>query len=202
MENIMIQNIKKNPFVRGLFSFYKTYLGIRRSKFGKCHKTVTITPPVWIDNPSNVFLHEDTKVDYGSVISATNAKFIMGPHSAASTYLTVRTGNHMMVLGRFYRSITEKEKQPNLDKDVEVKEDVFIGCNVTLLAGVTIGRGCTVAAGAVVNKSMPPYALVGGVPARVIKFKWTVDEILEHEKALYPEAERYTREQLEEIMKK
>ena len=82
-----------------------------------------------------------------------------------------------------------------------VEEDVWIGANVTLLSGVTIGRGATIAAGAVVNKSIPPYCVAGGVPAKVIKFYWTIDEILEHEKVLYPEEERYSREDLEQLMK-
>jgi hypothetical protein len=41
--------------------------------------------------------------------------------------------------------------------------------------------------------------VVAGVPAKPIKFKWTIDEILEHERILYPEHERYTREELEKI---
>ena len=86
-----------------------------------------------------------------------------------------------------------------IDKDVIVEEDCWIGCNVTLLAGAHIGRGSIVAAGAVVNKSTPPYAVIGGIPAKVIKFKWTVDDILKHEAILYPENERYTRKELEEI---
>lgn len=81
-------------------------------------------------------------------------------------------------------------------------EDCWIGCNVTLLCGVTIGRGCTIAAGAVVNKDIPPYCIAGGVPAKVIKRIWTIDEILQHEAALYPEEERYTREELEKIYSK
>ena len=56
-----------------------------------------------------------------------------------------------------------------------------------------------VAAGAVVAKSMPPYCVCGGVPAKVIKFYWTIDQILEHEAKLYPKEKRYTREQLEEM---
>lgn len=60
-----------------------------------------------------------------------------------------------------------------------------------LLAGVTIGRGCTIVAGAVVTKSMPPYCVVVGVPAKPIKFKWTIDEIIQHEQILYPENQRY-----------
>ena len=99
----------------------------------------------------------------------------------------------------FVTDITEANKPKGYDKDVIVEEDVWIGCNVTLLSGVTIGRGTTVAAGAVVAKSMPPYCVCGGVPAKFIKFYWTVDQIIEHEKVLYPENERYTRNQLEEI---
>ena len=123
----------------------------------------------------------------------------MGLNSYTASGLNVSTGNHAMVIGRFSRSITETDKPKGLDKDVIVEEDVWIGSNVTLLAGVTIGRGCTVAAGAVVSKSMPPYAIVGGVPAKVIKFKWTIDEILRHESLLYSEKERHTRESLEKI---
>lgn len=65
-----------------------------------------------------------------------------------------------------------------------------------------IGRGTTVAAGAVVSKSMPPYCVCGGIPARFIKFYWTIDQILEHEKKLYSEEKRYTKETLEQLFLK
>ena len=48
------------------------------------------------------------------------------------------------------------------------------------------------------NKSTLPYSISGGVPAKVLKFRFTIDEVLEHERSLYPEDERYTREELEE----
>lgn len=67
------------------------------------------------------------------------------------------------------------------------------------MSGVTIGRGCVLAAGAVVNKSCPPYAIVGGVPAKVIKFRLTIDQILEHESILYPVEERFLRSELVDI---
>lgn len=98
--------------------------------------------------------------------------------------------------------ITEVNKPKGYDQDIIVEEDVWIGSNVTLLSGVTIGRGTTVAAGAVVAKSMPPYCICGGVPAKFIKFYWTIDQILKHEVKLYTEKERYTRQQLEEIFEK
>ena len=120
----------------------------------------------------------------------------MKKNSGSAYGLTVVTGNHAMIKGRLYRTITEDEKPTGLDQDVTVEEDVWIGCHVTLLSGVTIGRGSIVAAGAVVTKSFPPYSIIGGVPAKLIKFKWDIDDIINHEMIIYPESERYSREEL------
>lgn len=92
--------------------------------------------------------------------------------------MSVYTGNHASVLGQFCTSINETNKPDGYDKDVIIESDEWVGANVTLLSGVTIGRGSIVAAGSVVNKSTPPYAVIGGVPAKFIKFKWTIDEII------------------------
>ena len=80
-----------------------------------------------------------------------------------------------------------------------IEEDVWIGSNVTILTGVTIGRGATIAAQAVCNRNIPPYCIAGGIPAKVIKMYWSVEQILEHELKLYPEDERLSKEYLEQI---
>jgi hypothetical protein len=54
----------------------------------------------------------------------------------------------------------------------EIGNDVWIGDRVVIMSGVKIGDGAIVAAGAVVTKDVPPYAIVGGVPARVIKYRF------------------------------
>lgn len=59
------------------------------------------------------------------------------------------------------------------DDWVTIGHDVWIGHNVTVLAGVTIGTGAIVAAGAVVAKDVTPYTIVGGVPAKPIKRRFT-----------------------------
>ena len=56
--------------------------------------------------------------------------------------------------------------------DIIVEDDVWIGNGATILSGVRIGQGSVVAAGAVVTKDVPPYAIVGGVPAKVIKYRF------------------------------
>ena len=67
------------------------------------------------------------------------------------------------------------------DQPVVIEDDVWVGANVTILKGVTIGHGSVVAAGAVVTKSCPPYSIIGGVPAKLIKMRFTDDDIKEHE---------------------
>ena len=134
----------------------------------------------------------------------TNAKVNIADHVVASYKLTIIIGDHERRVGVYCNSITEAMKNHNagLDQDVNIESDAWLGINVTLLKGVTIGRGTTVCAGAVVNKSMPPYCICGGVPAKVIKFYWTIDQILEHESKLYPKDERFNRKQLEDIFAK
>lgn len=190
--------LKNNRFIRGIYFLYKSYFGYSKVKFGHIGYNVTLTPPLRIDNPQNVYIGNNCGL-CECTISATNAKFIIKGNSAIAHGLTVHTGNHAHINGRFITDITEQNKPIGYDKDVTIEKDVWIGCNVTLLSGVTVGRGCTIAAGAVVTKSTPPYSLVGGVPAEFIKFKWTIDEIMQHEAVLYPKEERYTREQLEEL---
>jgi acetyltransferase-like isoleucine patch superfamily enzyme len=55
--------------------------------------------------------------------------------------------------------------------DIIIEDDVWLGLNVCVMDGVTIGQGAIVGAGAVVTKDIPPYAIAGGVPARVIRFR-------------------------------
>ncbi|MBQ9170535.1 MAG: acyltransferase [Bacteroidaceae bacterium] len=196
--------MKYNTLIRGLYFVWRKFSNffIHKNRFTKYSKNVIITPPLYAGNYKNVYLGEGVCIGPNASISALNAKFICKGHCAIAENLTVHTGNHARIVGTFVSDIRESNKPEGFDQNVVIEEDVWIGCNVTLLAGVNIGRGTTVAAGAVVAKSMPPYCICGGVPARFIKFYWTVDQILEHEAKLYEEKDRYTREQLGEFYSK
>ncbi len=79
--------LKRILVFRGIAVLYKTYLGIRRSQFGYCHKSVELTPPIWFGNKKNVFLYENTNISSFSFISANNARFIVKSNCAIAERL-------------------------------------------------------------------------------------------------------------------
>mgnify|MGYP001298330493 CR=1 FL=1 len=195
----MNRKLKNNRFIRGLYFLYKYFFGLNRKSFGNIGKNVIFTPPYNLGNPKNIFIGDNVGIGPNCFISAINAKFIVKGSCAIAEGFTVHTGNHANVIGKYVTDINESNKPKGYDKDVIIYDDVWIGCNVTLLSGVHIGRGSIIAAGAVVAKDIPPYGIAAGIPAKVIKFRWTIDEILEHESLLYNEKERFLRDSLEDL---
>ena len=192
----------RNTFISGIRNFFISNTP-RVGKFAHFDKTSILCPPSTISGRGNIYVANNCNIASGSTLFATNAKITIKQYFVAAKGLTIITGSHERRVGRFCASITEQEKNHDLglDKDVIINEDVWAGINVTIMQGVEIGRGTTIAASAVVTTSVPPYCVCGGVPARFIKFYWTIDQILEHESHLYPAEERYTREELEQIFK-
>lgn len=175
---------------------------ITRRKLKYCSKTARIDYRLSIYNPNNLVLGDNTMIDRGTIIMNPRAKFIMKRNSGAAFGLSVITGNHMTMIGKFRNSITDDDKNQmdpdgNYDRDVIVEEDVWLGCNVTLLSGAHIGRGATIGASGVIRGNIPPYAITMGNPAKIVGFCFKPEEIIEHEKALYPEDERLPLELLE-----
>lgn len=187
--------IKENTFIRGFYYLYKRYFYNVRKRLGYCGKNVVISPPYKIQAPHNIYLYDNTNIYEDSYIAAGRAKFIMKENSGAAMGLKVITGNHMSIVGKSMKEVTNKDKLPDFDKDVIVEEDVWLATNVTLLAGVTIGRGAIIGAGSVVRNSIPPYAIAIGNPAKVIGFKFTPQEVKKHEEIMFDENNRLSIEE-------
>ncbi len=132
----------------------------------------------------NLSVGNHVSIPRGSTFYCTEAPLIIGNNVIFGPNPTIITGDHRIdVIGKFI--IDSNDKLPENDLPVILEDDVWCGANVTILKGVSIGRGSVVAAGAVVTKSCPPYSIVGGIPAKVIKQRFTVEEIACHEKILY-----------------
>ncbi len=71
----------------------------------------------------------------------------------------------------------EMKGMPSTNGEIVIGNDVWIGTGVTILSGVKIGNGAVIAAGAVVTKNIPDYAIAGGVPAKVIRYRFTEEQI-------------------------
>lgn len=183
----------------GLYRRFKLkyiYRPIFKSCLGYCGKNVDLR----LDrNPgalSRVYMYDNTNIYHGFRFVSVTGKFIMMKNSGSAAGLTVITGNHQRQLGVFLKDITGSHDN-DIEKDIIVEDDVWLGANVTLLSGAYIGRGAIIGAGSVVRTKVPPYSIVTGNPAKVMGFSFTPKEILEHEALLYPESERLSEELLE-----
>lgn len=94
----------------------------------------------------------------------------------------------------FRAELLKRQPEAFSKGDIIVGDDVWIGRGVTILSGIAIGQGAVVASGAVVTKDVPPYAIVGGVPAKIIKYRFQNDIVRE---LLQIDYGRFTRELVE-----
>lgn len=101
----------------------------------------------------------------------------------------------------FKSKIVEKENKDAFSKgNIIIDDDVWIGYGATIMSGVHIGQGAVIAAGAVVTKDVPPYAIVGGVPAKLIKYRFSSNMIEELLKIDYSKlSEKMIKEHIDEL---
>lgn len=194
-------------FSRFLDFFIRTFNAkIRKyfytSRLGKCGKNVFIKKPLTYANLHNIIMEDDTHIDYGMSFLSVSGKFVMKKGSGAATGLTVVTGTHTKELGKPFQTGKSARHKDDKEGDIIVEENVWIGTNVTLLYGARVGRESILGAGTVCSSHIPPYSIVKGNPAKVVGFAFTPEEIVEHEKALYPEEERLPLELLEKNYEK
>lgn len=92
-------------------------------------------------------------------------KIVLGDDVLVAPNVVMRTSNHVTIAKD--KKIREQGHEGG---EIIIRDDVWIGANVTIVGGgVHIGRGAVVGAGAVVTRNVEPYTIVGGVPARLIK---------------------------------
>jgi maltose O-acetyltransferase len=120
---------------------------------------------IWF--PWNVEIGRSTHIGRYNILTANQpGDLVLGSHVMIAPYVTITAVSH-----DFADPGRPMQLQGAWSKPVVIEDDVWIGTRSVILPGVRLGRGAIVGAGAVVTKDVPPYAIVGGNPARVIKYR-------------------------------
>lgn len=188
-------SIPSREGLRHRFSAWIGYRAASRRRGVTVDKTCLISPKARINARSGeILLGENTSVSpyavvqgnvtVGSNCSVQSYAVLVGYGTAEDKRGEIRIGNdvriapHVMIIAanhKFDDVSRPIAKQGIERKSIVIEDDVWIAGCANIMAGVTVGRGSVVAAGAVVTHDVPPYSVVAGVPARVIKKRKTED---------------------------
>ena len=154
---------------------------------------------VWIGDGTKIRCHEGV-VEIG-------AKTVMGQECTISAYQRVRIGDECVIADRamfidFDHGVVEVERPIRLQgiykRDVEVGNNVWIGYGACILRGVSVGDNAVIGTNSVVTKDVPANAVVGGIPARIIRMREAPQE-LRWERPVEPDPHAWTTMQQPEL---
>jgi acetyltransferase-like isoleucine patch superfamily enzyme len=157
--NLFLDSLPHAPIANS----FKSKLMISRG--AKIGERVKLLQGIWVDRFTKLSIGDDVSIAKGVVIVAIGG---------------VRIGDRAMI-GYGSKLISAGHNVPDnrkpmrfsgaLLKEIVIEKDTWLGAQTIILPGVTIGEGAIVAAGSVVTKDVDPFALVGGVPAKLIKMR-------------------------------
>ena len=138
------------------------FLRINGAKIGK---RVNYYPGVFIFPGRNLVVGDDVNFAKGVIVGTPGGVYI-GDRTMLGFGCQLMSGNHNVPKnrGRIFGAGYDRKK-------IFVSNDVWIGAYSVVLPGITIGEGAVIAAGSVVSKDVPPFMIVGGVPAKPIKMR-------------------------------
>jgi len=142
--------------------FKKIRYSLCKSIFKKCGKDVNIEHGAYFEDGKDIEIGNYSGI--GVHCSISKAKIgnyvMMGPE------VIILSQNHK------YDDVSKPMSTQGYDiKEVKIEDDVWIGTRAIILPGIRIKKGAIIGAGAVVTKDVPEYAIVGGVPAKIIKYR-------------------------------
>lgn len=132
--------------------------------FKSCGDEVNVRPNVYFGRGSHIRIGNRSMIGADSIVGSA-AEVTIGDDVMMGPQVLIYTSNHGIELGSPMRT------QQSVNSPVTIGNDVWIGARCILLPGITINDGAVVAAGAVVSTDVPQNAIVGGVPAQLLKMR-------------------------------
>lgn len=130
------------------------------------NKVSIISSNVRIAHPKNIFIGENSYMNGGYLQASRKARIFIGSNCLISYNVHIRTDVH-----NFIKKDELILRQGHKEMDIIIGDDVWIGFGSQIMAGISIGKGAVVAAGSICTKNVPEYAVVAGVPAKIIKYR-------------------------------
>ena len=176
-------------YIRG---FFYNLFNLRVSKFAFIDSFSRIDSRAKINRCARIINSSISRYSYvgiGSWVCETD----MGAFCSIASNVNIGLGNHTMDFLSTSPIFTERKNATGFSwinksvappfKRVKIGNDVWIGYGALVMGGVTIGDGACIGAGALVTKDVPPFAIVGGVPAKILKYRFsntTIESILQN----------------------
>jgi carbonic anhydrase/acetyltransferase-like protein (isoleucine patch superfamily) len=195
LKHLLLTWLNRFPFLEGFIELRAKHRGVVHIRMANPGCRIDLENHIVLGGPLNaIMLGDRTSIGPYNVIfvsgedaSGQPARLTLGPYSTIGEQNNLRAGGGSIIIGSHCRisqqvSIVSSDHGIRRESriadqgwvskgDIIIGDDVWIGCGSQVLAGVRIGTGAVIAAGSLVNKDVPDYAVVAGVPARVIKYR-------------------------------
>ena len=132
-----------------------------------------------IFTPESISVGENVYIGANCVFQSAHGEIIIGNHVMFGPGTHIHGGNHKTTEIGVYMDQVQKEK--GTDGRVIIEDDVWVGSNAIILCGVHVHRGAVIGAGTIVTKDVPAYAIVVGNAGKVIKYRFSDEQIIYHE---------------------
>lgn len=154
----------------------KVRLNILRKKWSMAHPD---SLPMNVFNPKIVSMGKGSYGELNIVSFNDQSHLYIGNYVSIAQHVTflldVEHKTSTVSTYPFRAKVQKSGDEAGSKGDIIIDDDVWIGYGATILSGVHIEQGAVIAAGAVVSKDVPPYSIVGGVPAKLIRFRFDED---------------------------
>lgn len=148
--------------------------------------SVYLSSQFWKLASGKIVIGKNSKISNGVIIDAYSGNIeigenvFLGPYVVMYGHGSISIGSHCLIamgvkIVSSNHTIARRDvlinSQPDIKSEIKIGKDVWIGADAKILAGVSIGDGAVIGAGSVVNKDVPEYAIVVGIPSKIIKYR-------------------------------